>query len=1175
MVRPSLRLLALVAAVSFVTLTGAQSEPTGTALTSASGLRVPPNDATLPNPLIRQRADPFVVRHSDGFYYFTATVPEYDRIELRRATTIAGLATADAKTIWRKHATGPMGAHIWAPELHQIDGKWYIYFAAGEAEKIWNIRIYVLENASANPLEGEWIERGQLRTQWDTFSLDATPFEHRGQRYLIWAQSDPTKKHGTDLYLSRMAAPTELTGPQMRLTTPEYDWEKVRYPVNEGPSILVRHGRIFVTYSAAGTGAEYCLGLLSADAAADLLDPSSWTKSPTPVFATNEANGLYGPGHNSFTVAADGTTDLLVYHARNYSEIVGDPLRDPNRHTRVQPIRWRADGTPDFGVPARETDLGPLTAALATPAPAETAGFKLGSAANPAGTSISTSSRSLLRDGRPWTPVMGEFHYSRIPAAEWREELLKMKAGGIDIVATYVFWIYHEETEGAWNWSGSNDLRRFVATAQEAGLHVIVRCGPWCHGEVRNGGLPDWLVARGNVRSEDPAYLASATSLYRQIAAQLRGLLWKDGGPVIGIQLENEYRGPAEHLLTLKRIAREAGLDTPLYTRTGWPELATPMPFGEILPLYGVYAEGFWDRELISMPGNYWAGFHFSTLRTDANIANEALGRRETRDAPDIARYPYLTCEIGGGMMSSYHRRILVDPLDIEATTLLKLGSGSTSPGYYMYHGGTNGVGRLTTLMEEQASPMTNWNDMPVLNYDFQAPLGQFGQIRPHYHRLRRLHLFLHSFGSPLAETAVALPDRRPDGRHDLDTLRWSVRSDGRRGFLFVNNHERGRTLPPKPGVQFRLTPAGLVFPQAPFTVPTGAAFIWPFNLDLGSGVTLAYATAQPLTVLDDGLARTFVFAETPGIPAEFAFDAAGIASAIQHGACQQPEDRLVFPAVAPAADTAITVRATDGREIRIVLLSDADSLALWRGTWQGRERLILSEHPLVIDGGALRITAADPRGETRQNSDRTPPNEIRGGSRSAAADRESLRVFPADDLASAEPGTGSLFAPLEVVLPSGTITSLATEQVRAAGPLRTIALGKAPKPVAAAPVAADFAAAAVWRIKLPADLDLATSPLLRLHYRGDCARVKIGDTFIMDDFCNGEPLEIGLARFAALLKSGELTIEILPLQKGAPIFLPAALASAAGDRAGVAELSRVELITRPEIVVGHQRSTP
>ncbi|HNC24578.1 MAG TPA: glycoside hydrolase family 43 protein [Opitutaceae bacterium] len=308
--------------------------------------------AAPPNPLVRQRADPWVLRHSDGYYYFTATVPEYDRIELRRARTLEELAVAAPTVVWRRHAAGPMGAHIWAPELQCIDGRWFLYFAAGAAEREWDIRLYVLECAAANPLDGPWLERGQLRTPWESFALDATTFTVHGVRYLVWAQHDPALAANTCLFISRMKSPTELTGPAVRLSRPEFDWERVRFAVNEGPAVLVRHGRIWVSYSAAGTGAEYCLGLLSAAEDADLLDPRSWRKSPTPVFTSSTAHGVFGPGHNCFTTTPEGRTDLIVYHARDYAEITCDPLDDPNRHTRVQPLGWNADGSPAFGIPA-------------------------------------------------------------------------------------------------------------------------------------------------------------------------------------------------------------------------------------------------------------------------------------------------------------------------------------------------------------------------------------------------------------------------------------------------------------------------------------------------------------------------------------------------------------------------------------------------------------------------------------------------------------------------------------------------------------------------------------------------------------------------------------------------------------------------------------------------------
>ncbi|MDR7268961.1 GH43 family beta-xylosidase [Pelomonas saccharophila] len=327
-------------------LAGASAALLGAALPSRA-------QSAWPNPLIPQRADPQILRHGE-WYYLMATVPEYDRLELRRARSITGLATAEPRVVWRMHDSGPMSRHIWAPELHFLDGRWFIYFSAGEAREPWKIRLWALENASPDPMQGEWRERGRIKTRWETFTLDATVFEHRGQRYMAWAQTDPAQKnHSTDIYLSRMASPTALEGPQLRLSRPEYAWEKVRHRVNEAPTVLIHGGRVFISYSAAGTGAEYCLGLLWADENADLLDAGSWRKSPGPVFVSSPENGIYGPGHNSFITEPDGQV-LTIFHARNYRDIVGDPLKDTGRATRVQPLNFTADGMPDFGLPLKE-----------------------------------------------------------------------------------------------------------------------------------------------------------------------------------------------------------------------------------------------------------------------------------------------------------------------------------------------------------------------------------------------------------------------------------------------------------------------------------------------------------------------------------------------------------------------------------------------------------------------------------------------------------------------------------------------------------------------------------------------------------------------------------------------------------------------------------------------------
>jgi GH43 family beta-xylosidase len=310
-----------------------------------------PARLTTRNPLVEQRADAFITRPMNGMYYMTASVPEYDRLVVRGATTIDGLASAQERTIWRRPSSGKMGGHIWAPELHRIDGRWYMYFAAGDSDDVFRIRTYVMESAAADPRADSWVLRGQMITAWDTFTLDSTTFEHRGKRYFAWAQSEPGIATNSNLYLAEMASPLALKSDPVRLAVPTLPWEIQGFKVNEGAAVIIRNGRVFMTYSASATDARYCMGLLTADERSDLLDPRSWTKSPQPVFTTNEQTKQYGPGHNSFTIAEDGRTDVLVYHARDYRDITGDPLYDPNRHTRVQQLHWNDDGTPSFGVP--------------------------------------------------------------------------------------------------------------------------------------------------------------------------------------------------------------------------------------------------------------------------------------------------------------------------------------------------------------------------------------------------------------------------------------------------------------------------------------------------------------------------------------------------------------------------------------------------------------------------------------------------------------------------------------------------------------------------------------------------------------------------------------------------------------------------------------------------------
>ncbi|WP_025021135.1 glycoside hydrolase family 43 protein [Ligilactobacillus equi] len=311
-------------------------------------------------PLIIQRADPFIYKHTDGYYYFTASVPAYNRIEIRKARTLEGLAHAAPRTVWRKHesGTGEMSELIWAPELHYIKGKWYVYFAASHTTEfdengMFQHRMFCIECANEDPMAGEeyWEEKGRVVTPMDTFSLDATTFEHNGDLYYVWAQKDKEIKGNSNLYIAKMENPWTISTEPVMLTKPEYDWETKIFWVNEGPAVLHRNGRFFLTYSASATDENYAMGMLTVRDDVDLLDASNWEKSPTPVFESDLEHNQFGPGHNSFTVAEDGETDLMVYHCRDYTEIKGDPLYDPNRHTLVKPFTWNEDGTPNFGKP--------------------------------------------------------------------------------------------------------------------------------------------------------------------------------------------------------------------------------------------------------------------------------------------------------------------------------------------------------------------------------------------------------------------------------------------------------------------------------------------------------------------------------------------------------------------------------------------------------------------------------------------------------------------------------------------------------------------------------------------------------------------------------------------------------------------------------------------------------
>ena len=725
------------------------------------------------------------------------------------------------------------------------------------------------------------------------------------------------------------------------------------------------------------------------------------------------------------------------------------------------------------------------------------------------------NNRYLMLDGKPWLPVMGEFHFSRYPEKYWEEELLKMKAGGVQIVATYIFWIHHEEVEGQFDWSGQRNLRDFIQLCSKHGMYVFLRIGPFAHGEVRNGGLPDWVLARGVTRRNDPQYLSYVRRYFGQIGMQVKGLLWKDGGPIVGVQLENEYyeHGPdagAAHVSELKNIARASGIETPLYTVTGWGD--TDFPAGEVIPVYGGYPDDFWDSTLTELPPSGY--YLFEALRDNGGMG----GPTPSQPVAQKQEYPYFMAEAGGGMQVAYHRRPVISSDDVAAITLTRLGSGANLYGYYLYQGGANPDGKLTSLQESVATDHVL--DLPKVSYDFQAPLGQFGEMNPSFRATKIFHMFLHDFGSDLATMSTVLPKVVPADPADRSTVRVAARTRGDHGFVFLNNYQRHYDLPDHQGVQIKLAlPSETIdLPRTPIDVPSGAYAIWPVNLDLG-GVLLKYATAQPLTTVRDGSTEFYFFFAQPGIPPEFAFDETTLLSMKAASALISREQRRMYVnKIAPCAEVAMSMKSKAGNTVHIVLLTRDEALNLWKRRGPRGEQVFLSPADVFFGESNMQLRARDVR-------------EFRFSAFPGFGDAPTASV-PLE-----EAGRDGVFVSYTAKVPQKQVR-VRWERIRAAPPSAPVKRGKYN---AVTPTDSDFEKAGVWRIQVPAHaLDGLSDVFLRVDYFGDVGRLYAGPRLLNDDFYKGTTWEIGLKRFAAEAFGKNLELKIMPLRKDAPIYLPA-----------------------------------
>lgn len=706
----------------------------------------------------------------------------------------------------------------------------------------------------------------------------------------------------------------------------------------------------------------------------------------------------------------------------------------------------------------------------------------MGAARSPDGQTLDADSVCLYLNGKPWMPVSGEFHFSRYPCTEWRDQLLKMKAGGLEIVATYVFWIHHEEHQGEWDWTGQRSLRDFVRTSREVGLKVIVRMGPRAHGEVRNGGFPDWVQARerSQRRNQDPEFMALTEKLYRQIAQQLDGQLWKDGGPVIGIQLDNECPD-VPYLFALKELARKCGIDVPFYTITGWNGVKVPEE--GLLPLFGGYPDGFWTDKKDKFKTYYF----FSPERNvgDMGAIGPVVKTKQKELSQRLVRFPYACCEIGGGMASSYDRRVAIAPDDCAALALVKLGCGNNMPGYYMYQGGINPEGKYSYLNESKA--VGEPNDMPLKDYDFNAPLGACGQLHEQYHLLREQHLLLKDWGATLALMPARFPWKKPVELSDTNMVRWSVRSDGERAFLFFNNYQRFGVLPPKENVQFSLKMKNgtQLLPGSPVTIPTGAYGVWPVNMDC-AGVTLTYATAQPLCRLDEAGEHWFFFKAINGIAPEFVL-----------GGRPLPER---MDKIKSGTGVAFTRLAPDQSKVHFVVLTPEQAQQLCKISLAGREHAVLSASALLLDANQnLRL-------------------ETLGAESPTLAFLPAVKAVAIDGAPAAmiQDGASQCFTASNPTAPCVAIAAQLLRPANINGDNHLDAIQEE-----------SWKHAAVWRLPIPAEL-AQQSHLLRINYRGDVARLYAGGKLVCDNFYNGLPFDVALWRIPAD-QWASIEIHVLP----------------------------------------------
>lgn len=721
------------------------------------------------------------------------------------------------------------------------------------------------------------------------------------------------------------------------------------------------------------------------------------------------------------------------------------------------------------------------------------------------GNTISFTNYYMEMNQKPFFGISGEFHFSRCNEVRWEDEIIKMKMCGINIIATYVFWIHHEEEEGIFDFSGSKNLRKFVELCKKHKMYVILRIGPFDHGEVRNGGFPDWLYGKSfEVRKLNEGFLYYTKRLYSNISRQIEGLLYKDNGPIIATQIDNEYMHSSaaweittgisnewvfggdereRYMLTLRDLAKECGIITPFYTCTGWGGAITP---DEMMPLWGGYAYRPWlfyarKGEHPVTEEYVYQDFHNNNAEVTSDFKPVYLP--EDR--------PYACCEMGGGMTCTYNYRFILPYKSVDAMANIKMASGCNFLGYYVFQGGSNPKGKHGTFMNEA--------QVPKISYDYQAALGEFGQIRESYQRLKSLHYFARTFGEALCNMQTVLPDGAshiaPD---DLDTLRYALRTDGKSGFLFLNNFQDHIKTKPKNNecITLHLKEEDIQFSDLSLNPDENC--ILPFHMDIG-GIDLVKATAQAVTRLSLNDRNIFVFLKPDGMNSVFYFEDDAVTE--QNGNIYRCDSNR----------TAELFRVTK-EDIRIEILCLSRALA--------NQMYIMSDGSLLFADGSVMEDETGIRLET-------------------VSSHNKILTFPC----------GYCSSLINAVLDKRSEDFI----------FDCWTVKKVEKNIT---VHVKQTAFSKYEVSIPENfMDGLKDARIQIDYTGDIGHAFIDGDMISDNFCNYDTWEIGLKTFRDKLVNSPLTISITPLRKGVNVNVESAMAARMENADSyIAELKNVRI---------------